>query len=244
MRPTTYILLACAAALIAAGAHAGDLAPTGAPTSTMSSVEDVYTTVDSISSRLVPSPLLTIRAAEGVTSLPRIDESIKHPYGVAWSPRLRFVDNGDGTSTDRITGLVWLKDMQCGNQWSTVTWSDAMANAAALQDGQCGLTDGSQPGDWRLPNKNEMGTLIKNNQRVPLPISGGCETCWYWTSSTYAPNTDHAWLFSGVSGELTVLLDPPYSTKVPVNGVVNDFHNYGWAVRDADSEYFKPVFIP
>ena len=32
--------------------------------------------------------------------------------GVAW-PSPRFVDNGDGTITDMLTGLMWLKDAGC-----------------------------------------------------------------------------------------------------------------------------------
>ncbi len=68
----------------------------------------------------------------------------------------RYVDCGNGTVTDTVTGLVWLKDANCfwgpyapGNAW-----------AAALQDGSCGLTDNSSPGDWRLPTKAEWQATI------------------------------------------------------------------------------------
>lgn len=250
MRSTTYILVACAAVLIAAGAHAGELAPTGSPTSTMTTLEDVYTTLDSISSRLVPDPMRITRPAEGVISLPRMEggegDVFNYPYGVAWTPPKRFVDNGDGTVTDKLTGLVWLKDSDCNSTWLEVTWSQAMDNAANLQDGQCGLTDGSQPGDWRLPNRNEMSSLLGQQRILPIP---NWQPRWYWTSSTYAPNPDHAWLVDAGSSLVTVVLasdNPtnPRSTKVPVNGVENDFNNFGWAVRDGDIEYYKPLFFP
>jgi len=60
-----------------------------------------------------------------------------------------FEDNGDGTVTHTKTGLVWLKNANC---FGELEWDAAMASAAALSDGQCGLTDGSVPGDWRLPS--------------------------------------------------------------------------------------------
>jgi len=67
-------------------------------------------------------------------------------------PADRFVDNGDGTVTDTNTGLVWLKDAYCfGLPGPYDNWNDAMALVAGLSDGQCGLADGSSPGDWRLP---------------------------------------------------------------------------------------------
>ena len=36
-------------------------------------------------------------------------EDGEHQKGVAW-PNPRFTDNGDGTVTDNLTGLIWLKD--------------------------------------------------------------------------------------------------------------------------------------
>lgn len=63
----------------------------------------------------------------------------------------RYVDCGNGTVTDTVTGLVWLKDANCYNN----TYAAANAWAATLQDGMCGLTDNSSPGDWRLPTKAE-----------------------------------------------------------------------------------------
>jgi hypothetical protein len=60
----------------------------------------------------------------------------------------RYVDCGNGTVTDTVTGLVWLKNANCfGEQ----TYAAASQAAAGLGAGQCGLTDGSSPGDWRLP---------------------------------------------------------------------------------------------
>ena len=60
----------------------------------------------------------------------------------------RFVDCGNGTVTDTTTGLIWLKDADC---LGFAKWADANAAAANLAEGDCGLTDGSSAGDWRLP---------------------------------------------------------------------------------------------
>jgi hypothetical protein len=64
----------------------------------------------------------------------------------------RFTDNGDGTVYDRKTDLMWLKDPYCLGDH---LWQDAMEEAAGLMSGACGLSDGSYPGDWRLPTVGE-----------------------------------------------------------------------------------------
>ena len=82
--------------------------------------------------------------------------------GVSW-PSPRFRDKGNGTVVDRLTGLVWLKDANCfGEQ----TWQDALNATNTLEDDpastttDCGLSDGSKAGDWRLPNVKELQSLI------------------------------------------------------------------------------------
>jgi hypothetical protein len=47
----------------------------------------------------------------------------------------RFVDCGDGTIKDTVTGLFWLKDADC---LATMTWAAANIAAAELGHGQCG----------------------------------------------------------------------------------------------------------
>jgi len=69
----------------------------------------------------------------------------------------RVVDCGNGTVTDVATGLVWLKRADCLSQ---TDWKAANQAAARLKTGDCGLTDGSSPGDWRLPTKAEWEATI------------------------------------------------------------------------------------
>jgi len=121
---------------------------------------------------------------------------------VTW-PVPRFRDNGDGTVTDRLTGLIWLKNANCFGQ---IAWDDALAVCNDLADGQCGLTDGSEPGDWRLPNIRELQSLIHFGYvRPALPNTegtgrwtegdpfAGVQSFYYWSSTTYACNTGYAW---------------------------------------------------
>ena len=69
----------------------------------------------------------------------------------------RYVDCGNGTVTDTVTGLIWLKQSNClpANYWAAANQA-----AAGLQDGDCGLTDKSSPGDWRLPTQAEWSATI------------------------------------------------------------------------------------
>jgi hypothetical protein len=69
----------------------------------------------------------------------------------------RYVDCGNGTVTDTVTGLVWLKDSTC---LGVADWALASSRAAELSDGACGLTDGSAPGQWRLPTLTEWQATI------------------------------------------------------------------------------------
>jgi hypothetical protein len=69
----------------------------------------------------------------------------------------RYVDCGNGTVTDTVTGLIWLKQSDC---LSNNTWAPANQAAAALKDGDCGLTDNSSAGDWRLPSKDEWSATM------------------------------------------------------------------------------------
>ena len=58
-----------------------------------------------------------------------------------------YTDNGDGTITDNVTGLVWTQDLSD----ASMPWSDA--------SGYCeSLTVGSMT-DWRLPNVKELWSI-------------------------------------------------------------------------------------
>jgi hypothetical protein len=150
-----------------------------------------------------------------------------YEHGAMW-PDPRFTDNGNGTITDNLTGLIWLKDADCFGQRR---WNDALSDCNGLSAGYCGLTDGSSVGDWRLPNLKELQSLIHYGFYDPaLPCTAGpchwtegdpfinVQSGSYWSSSTYASNTDGAW---GVSMGVGYVYgnDKTYSYYVwPVRG--------------------------
>jgi hypothetical protein len=139
--------------------------------------------------------------------------------GVAW-PNPRFTDNGNGTVTDNLTGLIWLKDAGC---FGTRPWYEAITDdCSVLANGQCGLLDGSRAGEWRLPNYKELSSLIDADNNNPALPSGhpftNVQYGGYWSSSTFDPLSDYAW-----------------SVSIP-NGIVNWYDKsygfYVWPVRD------------
>jgi hypothetical protein len=101
-------------------------------------------------------------------------------------PKPRFHDNKDGTVTDRATGLIWVKDI---TSFDDVTWFAGLATAGSLQSGQHGLSDGSTPGQWRLPNLSELQSVLSlNNESGPSidhdnPFKG-VTVANYWSSTT------------------------------------------------------------
>lgn len=123
--------------------------------------------------------------------------------GVSW-PNPRFTDNSDGTVTDNLTGLIWLKNANC---YGTRSWTSALSVATSLANGQCALTDGSSAGDWRLPNRNEMESLVHNGfvgPAVPNTLGTGrwsngnpffnvSTSYYYWSSTSYAGSSSYAW---------------------------------------------------
>jgi hypothetical protein len=151
--------------------------------------------------RFFPMPLqntagidfIASRAGDKYTSLPRTGQQTSYApgddaanaAGVAW-PTTRFTNNNDGTVTDNLTGLLWLKDAGC---LGTALWDSALIAANRLGHGTCGLSDGSTAGDWRLPNVNELESLVDIGQSMPAlsaghPFTGVADV--YWSSTTYS----------------------------------------------------------
>lgn len=142
--------------------------------------------------------------------------------GVSW-PSPRFIDHMDGTVTDNLTGLTWLKDAHC---FGTQTWATALSSANALQHGSCGLTDNSVAGDWRLPNSQELHSLTDYSQSNPALPSGHLFTNvisldgFYWSSTDNALNSNHnaAWYVGMQQGNLSNALKTNSYYVWPVSG--------------------------
>ncbi|MEO5368016.1 MAG: Ig-like domain-containing protein, partial [Magnetococcus sp. WYHC-3] len=123
--------------------------------------------------------------------------------GVPW-PAPRFLSNGDGTITDRLTHLVWLQKADC---FGAQNWTAAVNVANALAQGQCGLADGSVAGAWRLPNVVELETLLDAGRAYPAlalgSVASGVQNTGYWSATTRASRSDHGWFVSLASGAVS-----------------------------------------
>ena len=103
-----------------------------------------------------------------------------------------FVDNGDGTITDRATGLMWQKT----DSVDTFDWQGALEYAEEIEF--------AGHSDWRLPNVKELQSIVDysyapdaifpDNRAAAIdPIFDLTETeSWFWTGTTHGDNTAYA----------------------------------------------------
>jgi hypothetical protein len=82
----------------------------------------------------------------------------------AGAPNLEsYTDNGDGTVTDNITGLVWQQAVATttndAGASSSYAWSDAAAYCATLTL--------SGHNDWRMPSLIELESIVDYGQTPP-----------------------------------------------------------------------------
>ncbi len=97
------------------------------------------------------------------------------------TPPQQFRDNGD-TVSDLATGLMWQKDSVQG-----ISWKDSLAYCSALEWG--GYSD------WRLPDVNELISLVDYSQSTPS-INEQYFTntsTHYWSSTTYPSDPGKAY---------------------------------------------------
>lgn len=126
--------------------------------------------------------------------------------GVVW-PVPRFTDNSDGTITDTLTGLMWLKD---GNCFGQNTWQDALDVIAVLNAIPMNYSCGdyiANYNDWHLPNRKELHSLTDYSQYDPALPPGHpfqyVQSGFYWSSTTSYPNgTTNAWLVDMYGGHM------------------------------------------
>lgn len=115
-------------------------------------------------------------------------------------PDSRYTNNGDGTVTDKRTGLMW---KQCSEgQSTTVSACDTGAAAtytwqAALQQAQTvNASSFAFYNDWRLPNRNELASLLDRKCYSPSineVFFPGTVSFYYWTSTSDASVSNYVW---------------------------------------------------
>ena len=150
----------------------------------------------------------------------------------------RYVDCGNGTVTDTVTGLIWIKTADCV---VATNWAEANRAAAGLQAGNCNLTDGSAPGDWRLPTRAEWEAtraravaLGCTGDKAPALTNDAGDGCLsvgpsaftgvaaglYWSSSSVGANANptRAWFANLIHGFVGFNLLPNTFRVWPVRG--------------------------
>lgn len=88
--------------------------------------------------------------------------------------------NGDVIVTDTKTGLIWQKTYESGK-----TWEEALDYCEDLT--YAGYSD------WRLPDKNELASLVNYEKANPASDFPDMPKEYFWSSSTYIHDTSLAW---------------------------------------------------
>lgn len=131
----------------------------------------------------------------------------------------------DLTVLDNETKLMWARDANIASK--EMTWDDAFKFVESLnQQKYAGYSD------WRLPSREELETLVNvvfkekekgntlyNLNRI-LNESGfkNVEDSWYWSSTTVASNSSHAWNVNFGNGYVSY-------------GYSKSYDYYVWCVR-------------
>lgn len=133
------------------------------------------------------------RTGQDRTDKPGDDGSLQQ--GLDW-PAPRFTDNGDGTITDELTGLMWQRSPVADKK----TWENAIGYCNGLYlTGQF---------DWRLPNVLELASLYnarRDDNHAWLNDQGfvGVQNEIYCSSTSLSADHDHqeyAWMMNAGSG--------------------------------------------
>jgi len=219
--------------------HTGEFEPTVTATSTfgvpiyLTVIDFVATANNSVTNANFAAfdgsnPVVRL-AATGQTQsyAPGDDGDLKE--GLAWAVP-RYTDNANGTITDNLTGLIWLKNAGC---FATTTWNNALTDVNGLASGMCGLSDGSTAGQWRIPNLVELDSLIDPSASGPALTAAhpfvNVANSIYWTSTTYfggEEGSPNAWAIRLQDGRY--VNDGTLNSKASANNSV-------WAVRGSGS---------
>ena len=102
----------------------------------------------------------------------RIQKGRKKIVALLQESNGRFVANGDGTITDKRTGLMWCTQDSQSELAKCLNYESADQYVHGLKTG------GYE--DWRLPTVKELAGIYKNK-----PFFPSLKERWYWTSKSY-----------------------------------------------------------
>jgi len=129
--------------------------------------------------------------------------------GLAW-PTPRLVDNGNGSVTDTLTGLLWPADanLMVSRDPAFDHDGDGKVPLQAALDYIALLNSENYLGhsDWRLPNRKELMSLIDFSRFDPvLPLYHpflSVVSAPYWTSTTVSGSPTRSWTVNLYDGQV------------------------------------------
>ncbi len=154
-----------------------------------------------------------------------------------------WVQNGDNTVTDTVTGLMWDQCVYPVTGASCEIGTAFVGNwgAALSQASFANAVNHKGFSDWRVANRNELVSLVKIDRQAPAidstvfpanPIGN------IWTSTIYSPAVANAWIVDfndgGTGGAARTALHPVR--------LVRDGNNYH--VFDVLAPFVSNVSVP
>lgn len=135
------------------------------------------------------------------SAVTEVDETDVIQTSILVSGTVRFMDNGDGTVTDRETNLMWIKNGWRVDFFSAVKWIEAIKKCERFSYG--GYTD------WRLPTLKEWKSLLDKNNEYPAlvepnPFENIIVHMPYWSRSEY--NSSRSGSMEGANRAYIVML--------------------------------------
>ncbi len=150
-----------------------------------------------------PSSAMWIEFLFGFVGSPDIKSKGKHVRAVRGEQSIAlFTDNGDGTITDRNTGLMWMKATADTNVDGNVDIDDMVTWKGALN--YCKYLNLAGKSDWRLPNVKELISIVNYNQVSPtIDTTYFSETMSdnYWSSTSGANRYQDIWTVNFDNGK-------------------------------------------
>ena len=98
---------------------------------------------------------------------------------------VRYIDNGHGTITDTLTGLIWSKKDSYADLGRCLDWNASKSYVNTLHAGGYN--------DWRMPTVNELKSIYKESKNNKSssgktthsdPIFPSNSSQWHWSSET------------------------------------------------------------
>jgi hypothetical protein len=114
-----------------------------------------------------------------------------------------YIDNGNGTISDTSTGLIWQKCLigqnsaSCSGSATAYNWDNAIL--------QCEGLNLASRSDWRLPNINELGSIVDRTRVYP-----SLDDTYFinssqpvWSSTFFINSFTFKWIYNFHTGSLS-----------------------------------------